>query len=88
MVAWCQAVRTRVWRCPCAHASMASSRRSARRGRGSREIKVWGHFRVCNFRNLFLTKYRRGSAGTGMRPGSRPVMGRCAQIVHSDSYYV
>jgi hypothetical protein len=31
----------------------------------------------------------RGSAGTGMRPGSRPaVMGWCAQIVHSDSYYV
>eukprot|EP00966_Prymnesium_polylepis_P116589 2694671-Prymnesium_polylepis.1 len=30
----------------------------------------------------------RASAGTGMRPRSRPVMGWCAQIVHSDSYYV
>eukprot|EP00966_Prymnesium_polylepis_P176982 4098905-Prymnesium_polylepis.1 len=39
MAAWCQAVRTRVWRWPCAQASMTASPYSARRGWGSQR---WG----------------------------------------------
>eukprot|EP00966_Prymnesium_polylepis_P290935 6718915-Prymnesium_polylepis.1 len=44
--------------------------------------------RVHTYQACVSIVWGRSSAGTGIRPESRPVMGWCAQIVHSDSYYV